>query len=352
MVSNDGINYQTVAALDDITDGPNRVIGMGWEVINTTPEMYKSGSILTYQCPWLPADTGSAGYYLVAGHSGMVGIDGYTSGSMVNRVMQAAQVLPTPYDSTSATTLPSSKQWDAGHGLYCVPRLSQFDGPFTYGGQSGAFDVWSAVLKNDPGEFAIYSSNVDKIYSKFRGGQVDAKGGQPCVLNDTQWLNFYRSDGSIPPQQEQHNLAFGGACLSGYTATGAHLTGLSPESTFTVVLTYYVQILPGSKSPLISSIRPSTPYDPRAYQIYTTVMQRLPIGCFKDDNDFGDWFRKAMRLISQVAPLVGAAFGPVGALVGKGVGAAGTAAEKVTEAIQARKRKTRQPSRRTQQTRK
>lgn len=122
--------------------------------------------------------------------------------------------------------------------------------------------------------------------------------------------------------------------MSGYTATGAHITGLSPQSTFTVVLTYFVQILPGRHSALIPAIRPSTPYDPRAYQIYTTVMQHLPIACFKDDNDFGDWFKKAMRLVSQVAPLVGAAFGPVGALVGKGIGAAGSAAGSITEAVQ------------------
>lgn len=90
MVSTDGLKYETVAALDDITDGPNRIIGMGWEVINTTPEMYKSGSILTYQCPWLPASTGAGGYDLVRGETGMVGVDGHTSGSMVTRTLQAA----------------------------------------------------------------------------------------------------------------------------------------------------------------------------------------------------------------------------------------------------------------------
>lgn len=43
--------YTTVAALDPIRDGPSRLVGLGWELINTTPSMYKSGNVLTYQCP-------------------------------------------------------------------------------------------------------------------------------------------------------------------------------------------------------------------------------------------------------------------------------------------------------------
>lgn len=48
MLSRGGQPYYTVASLDDIYDGPYRVVGFGWELINTTPTMYKSGSILVY----------------------------------------------------------------------------------------------------------------------------------------------------------------------------------------------------------------------------------------------------------------------------------------------------------------
>lgn len=65
MVAGADGKYRVAACLDAISDGPSRIIGMGWELINTTPEMYKSGSILVYQCPWLPASTGAAGYQLV-----------------------------------------------------------------------------------------------------------------------------------------------------------------------------------------------------------------------------------------------------------------------------------------------
>lgn len=89
MVSHDGSVYQTIAALDDITDGPNRVIGMGWEIINTTPEMYKSGSVLTYQCPWLPASTGSAGFANVDGQVVLLS-SGIATGKMAARQVNTA----------------------------------------------------------------------------------------------------------------------------------------------------------------------------------------------------------------------------------------------------------------------
>lgn len=51
MYSTNNEQYHTLMALDPITDGPSRIVGFGWELINTTPNMYKSGSLLVYQCP-------------------------------------------------------------------------------------------------------------------------------------------------------------------------------------------------------------------------------------------------------------------------------------------------------------
>lgn len=49
-------------------------------------------------------------------------------------------------------------------------------------------------------------------------------------------------------------------------------------------------------------------------------MRKLPIGTYKDDNDWGTFFRAALGLIRRFAPAVGAAFGPAGALIGRGAG--------------------------------
>lgn len=92
--------YKPMASLDKITDGPYRLVGMGWEVINTTPEMYKSGSLLVYQCPQVTADTG----YTSIGQV-YVGLSTNGTEYFTGRLKQ----LPVPYDAESATTLPSSK---------------------------------------------------------------------------------------------------------------------------------------------------------------------------------------------------------------------------------------------------
>lgn len=105
-----------------------------------------------------------------------------------------------------------------------------------------------------------------------------------------------------------------------YTATGVHITGLSPESTFTLVATYYLQILPMSGSSLLSLVGPTPAYEPRVYQLYTAVMRQLPIATYKDDNDFGTFFKTALGLIKKFAPIVGAAFGPLGATLGTAIG--------------------------------
>lgn len=50
MVKQGDGQYQPIGGLDPIYDGPYRIVGFGWELINTTPTMYKSGSLLVYQC--------------------------------------------------------------------------------------------------------------------------------------------------------------------------------------------------------------------------------------------------------------------------------------------------------------
>lgn len=105
-----------------------------------------------------------------------------------------------------------------------------------------------------------------------------------------------------------------------YTATGCIIVGCAPESTFTFIATYYVEIIPRPSSSLISLVKPSPAYDPNVYEIYTNVMRRLPIGTYKDDNDFGTWFKGALGLIRGFSPI-------------KLVGGIGTAISNISKAV-------------------
>lgn len=151
--------------------------------------------------------------------------------------------------------------------------------------------------------------------------------GVPVIIPKESVASFAPEPGSLAGQAMLGSLG-----LSDYTATGCHIIGCSPESTFTVVATYYVQILPSPSSSLISLVQPAPPYDPMAYEVYTRVMRQLPIATYKDDNDFGTWFRKALSIIRKIAPIVGSAFGPAGSAVGRMVERAARAGERAVPA--------------------
>lgn len=118
--------------------------------------------------------------------------------------MQPAQILPTPYPSEAATTLPSSKQWDSKHGLYVVPRLATFDGPFTYGGSR---DFASLYKVGDTTTGVSVTSLELPRYSPYAGETFYPPGGQPCIAQDAGYLDFRTSSGAKKTGVTQ---AFGG----------------------------------------------------------------------------------------------------------------------------------------------
>lgn len=93
--------------------------------------MYKSGSILVYQVPQQLAYSGQN----CSGTGKNTNNAADTTVSISARAATTSYlVLPVPLDAEEATSLPSSKQWDAKHGLYVVPRLTEFDSEFNFEG--------------------------------------------------------------------------------------------------------------------------------------------------------------------------------------------------------------------------
>lgn len=234
--------YSTIVALDNVLDGPFRIVGFGWELINTTPTMYKSGSILVYQCPQQIANGGQAG--ALTGAADIPGSPGYIAGVGALLPANALKMLPIPLTAEEATTLPSSKQWDSKHGIYCVPRLTEFDAPFHYPG------VVASAAANGAALLGKKSSPIEELFD-YANSSYNA--GEPGCL-PYRGEKFFTSS----PVGDVANPAYapfvGPVTLMPYTASGAHITGLSPESTFTLVATYFVQILPMSGSGLLSLV--------------------------------------------------------------------------------------------------
>lgn len=116
--------YQTVATLDAPRDASWRVVGFGYELTNTTPTMFQSGSLVTYQAAQSlhrSAYNGSSQRHPTA-----------TPTADYHTDFVSSDLLGLPYPATidEATAYPTAKQWDAKHGAYVIPRLTSFDSDF------------------------------------------------------------------------------------------------------------------------------------------------------------------------------------------------------------------------------
>ena len=257
--------------------------------------MYQSGSMVSYQSPSSVYAAGAGSYCRELFHAEAgVGV----------LIPSTVTMLPAPSSIDEATSLPTAKQWDAKHGCYLIPRLTNFDGPFN---GPDVTDTVDAML----GTMALQHPTT----------AVDAIEIAPNLLASGPSVGISHSTAAridtTPLSATVGNL-FSAGPLMPYSATGVHFTGLSPESTFTFVATWYIQCSPLPGSPLATMVVPTPAYDPRVYEIYTKVMRAVPLATYKDDNDFGTWFRKVMGMVSRVAGPVGAALGVPGA--GKTIG--------------------------------
>jgi hypothetical protein len=85
--------------------------------------------------------------------------------------------------------------------------------------------------------------------------------------------------------------------------SGAYFTGLSPQTKLTLTLRVFIEVFPAAGNPLVPLAHPSNPYDAKALQCYQEIMSHMRSGYRVDDNDFGDYFKKAIhaaRVVGQV----------------------------------------------------
>lgn len=225
-------------------------MGFGYELTNTTPAMYQSGSMVTYQAPQCISVASSTGQQRVTPVTANAN-DDFMVYPLANIL-----TLPSPPSVDEATAYPTAKQWDSKHGAYVIPRLTSFDHDFnSYAGS--ASDPFSFPMATTRATGSVTPTSVD-----IRGGRVV---GIP-----------YTGATRITPISDASTSIssfLGTGALMPYTTTGIHLTGLSPESTFTLVATWYIQLCPQPYSGLSTMVQPSPAYDPRVYEIYTRVMR-------------------------------------------------------------------------------
>lgn len=242
-----------------------RVVGMAFEVTNTTAELYKQGVCTAYRMPqidkltnvkFLPQDGGS----------------GVPTTCHLYTLPPGAPEL--------ALVLPASKQWAASEGFYGVCTLQSERLPLVgCDNLARVYTTDQAVTTVTP----LLSASVPAIATTIDNTFVGNNG------------LYYNAP---------------------YNTTGAYFTGLSPQTTLQVTLKLLIETAPGASSPFVTLAKPSPMYDPEALRLYTQVLNHLSVAVPVTMNPSGEWFQDVLGTLgslSMMASGINPLFGMLGA---------------------------------------
>jgi hypothetical protein len=269
---------QHFVTFDEFLVGATRVVAAGFEVHNTTPDLYKSGSVVVYRmpqetqiaAPWSNQTFDSGGSH----YNSFITNTAYVS------------AMP-PAFATDALVYAGSKQWEAAEGCYVVETMSTTKNPL-------------AVRLNAQRLFVDGPlTAVTPMFGSFGGPLYNTVGDTILGISANQY-------NPIQP--------------SPYNTSGAYFTGLTPQSVLTVTVTYYFEMAPYDNTLLETMAQPSAAFDPLALEIYSHITASLPAGAKVCDNASGDFFRSILTMISDIAPIAGLIAAPFVGAAGPAIG--------------------------------
>ena len=281
---NAGYQLQQVN-LDDYLDfestdlGVYRILYSGFEVVNTTAQIYKQGAVTVYEY----------------GNSFEMGASMPHDGAVPTTTLDEMYYPPSqpttffrcpPNTLAEAKIMPGSHSWAAQDGCYNTAKF-QSDNKF----QGMTRRPW-AVCQNNP-------------TAPSGGGYVEGN-THGSFVSDQSLYNFQLKLGNGVGNE---HLYAGPAHFSQMNTTGAYFTGLSEQTTLFVTWRIGIERLPAANKPAFLALsQPSATYDPNALVLYNMIANVLPPGCPQGYNDMGKWFRwisdAAQKSIPAVYPIV------------------------------------------------
>lgn len=240
-----------------------RVIGLGFEVTNTTSELNKQGSVTCYGRTWNEIITklqvrDSAGTSL-----------GVNSMSTIFSGL--------PQNESEAYRIANSRQWAAAEGCY-VPVPLDIEKCHLQNVTSNTHFIGQYKQDNDP----LSATILDTFQPNM----------MVIGLNPGQ-----RVDGQLDNSSKITRT-------SGTHLRGAYFTGLSEETTLTITMKATIEIAPAAKSTFLTLASNPPPMDLAALSHYNEIVSRLPPGVPRSMNDAGDWFRMILTVARAIAPVV------------------------------------------------
>lgn len=253
------------------TQGRHRLVGIGFEVVNTTPQLYRGGSVTS----WRQAGTeflGEQAHNVVQDGSPPVVI---TPGDFNLRRFP-------PLSSRQAALTPNSVTWGAEEGVYVVgsfndelnpATLAEFRGSVLRDNNSADGD-WSTLVPESLGSLPVYG---------------------PGPTGDVWATKLFLDD------DHATMLTMPSQIYSPLNICGSYFTGLSAQTTLTITLSAYVETFPNFSSNLLTLARPSLAENELVMREISRALMRLPVAVKASENNAGEWFARVIEALTPVA---------------------------------------------------
>lgn len=293
--------------------GRHRLVGIGFEVVNTTPQLYRGGSVTS----WRQAGTeflGEQAYNVVQDGTPAVKV---TPGDYNLRRFP-------PLSSRQAALTPNSVTWGAEEGVYIVGSFNDELNP--------------ATLPEFRGTVLRDNNSADGTWSYL---DSESLGNLPV------WSNVPTGDvWATKPFLDDDNatiVCMPSAIYSPLNISGCYFTGLSAQTTLTITLSAYVETFPNFSSNLLTLARPSLAENELVMREISRALMRLPVAVKASENNAGEWFARVIEALTPVveAGLVAGGYGAAVPLLEAGSRKASTYARE--------RGKAKQPARKPQQ---
>jgi hypothetical protein len=266
-------NNSVLAIPPKFSSGFSRLVACGVELVNTTAQLYKGGSLTVYRAP-----------------------STVEKGTVKTPVLIAAQnyFMPTPVDGISlppgtqtfASTYTDSRTWSAEDGAYVIVSQTDVENPFR------------SLKPTD----VMANTNLDYTtwYANFSGG-----------ISTTAWCSVLSG-----PSTTGGNTGRGTHALP-FENCGAILAGLNPNSTIQATVRYYFERIPALTEPdLLAMAQVPPAFDGVALEIYSRCLSSMPVGVPQNENPLGEWFTGILDTIAGVAPKIGSFVSNLGNAIG------------------------------------
>jgi hypothetical protein len=276
------ISFGGLEVQDDMLQGSNRLIGMGFEAHNTTADIYKQGSCLSYMMHNVPKDASL--------FTQDVTIPGLVpSRSCISAAFNGTSFRGLPRTTAEALLIPGTTEWKASEGTYAVGRFAGVDNPpFT-------------VDYNLPVLFEFDDLPSTSVAAYPNTSQI--------VFPQNAFINpALGGTGSQVPAWKSFPIH----------TSGAIFTGLSDQTSIRLNWNVIIESFPSPRDAKDLTIAtPSASFDPRTLEIYSHTLGHAPVAVPVAENPLGEWF---MNIAQKIGDTLGKIPGPVG-MIGQGASA-------------------------------